>query len=133
MRQYTTYSPATRTTASALLGQAPDACVAAQLGMPTTTVRTWRIHQHIPPYRLCRSTARYFTLLRAHPEGLTARQIQDALGATRQAAFFMLHALARRGDIECVMVPNAVPLRKGGRAHTMCWRLLPETGEDTHD
>lgn len=123
----TSYTVATRTTARALLGQMPDACAAAQMGMPTATLRQWRIRAGIPPYRLCRSTVRYITLLRSSPEGLSARQIQDALGVTRQAVFLMLHALARREMVECVTVPS--PWHYGGRTHALLWRFSQKDGQ----
>ena len=118
------------TTARALLGTATDASVAAQMAIPTSTLFHWRRKARIAPHRLHSSTARYLTLLRQHPEGLTARHVYTAFGITRQAAFLMLHALARREIVECVMLPN--PRRYGGRAHSLCWRLLPEKGASPH-
>ena len=100
------------------------------MAIPTSTLFYWRRKARIAPHRLHSSTARYLTLLRQHPEGLTARYIYTAFGITRQAAFLMLHALARREIVECVMLPN--PRRYGGPAHSLCWRLLPEKGASPH-
>ena len=116
------YPGAARTAALAILGTTNDAGVAEQTGIPASTLCHWRRKQHIPAYRLARTTARYLALLRTHPEGLTARQIQAALGSTRQAAFFMLHALCRRWLVErhaipCVGIP--------GRTHLLVWQLAP--------
>ena len=132
MRQHTSYPTAIRTTAVALLGTANDTCVGEQTGIPTSTLRQWRQKEHIPAYRLARTTARYLTLLRTHPEGLTARQIQDALGSTRQATFWMLHSLRRRGLITCQAVPCVeIP----ARTHLLVWQLAQSRTiheEDTH-
>ena len=120
MRQHNSYLGAARTAALALLGTVSDAGVADQVGIPASTLCHWRRDKHIPPYRLARSTARYLALLRTHPEGLTARQIQDALGATRQATFYMLHSLRRRGLITYQAVPCVgIP----ARTQLLVWRL----------
>ena len=128
--RYNSYTTATRTTAFAFLGTTPDACVATQMHIPVSTLTHWRLKAKIAPHRLHGSTARYRELLRSNPAGLTARQIQDTLGITRQGAFFMLHALARRNIVECVMLPH--PQRHSGRAHILRWHLIPEKGAEPH-
>mgnify|MGYP001617866187 CR=1 FL=1 len=118
--QHNSYPGTAHTAALALLGTANDAGVEEQTGIPASTLCRWRRQRHIPPYRLARTTARYLVLLRAHPEGLTARHIQEALGRTRQAAFFMLHALHRRGLITRQAVPCVgIP----ARTHLLVWGL----------
>ena len=121
--QHARYTTTTRTTAHALLGTTTDASVAEQMGIPVSTLSRWRLKAQITPYRLHSATARYLDLLRQHPEGLTARQVYQALDVTRQGAYLTLHVLARRGFIECVKLPN---LRcYGGRAYLLLWRLSP--------
>ena len=94
------------------------------MAIPTSTLFHWRRKARIAPHRLHSSTARYLTLLRQHPEGLTARQIATALHVTRQGAFQTLHALARREHIQCSMRSN--PRRYGGRDYSFLWRLPQE-------
>ena len=124
--RYNSYTTATRTAAGALLGTAPDACVAEQMGIPLSTLTHWRLQAKIAPYRLHGATARYLHLLRQHPEGLTARHVYTALGVTRQAAYLMLHVLTHRRSIECLTLPD--PRRYGGRAHILLWRLPTQKG-----
>ena len=125
--RYNSYTTATRTTALALLGTAPDACVAEQMGIPVSTIYYWRVQRHIPAYRLSHTTERYAALLRAHPAGLTARQIQDGLGVTRQAVYPILKSLEQRGVITHRTVFSHQ--RYGGRAYTLLWQIAQE---DTH-
>ena len=114
-----------------LLGTMTDACLATQYAIAPSTVQHWRIQAKIAPYRHHGNTRRnYRAVLQHHPEGLTAQQVATTLGRTRQAAFLMLHALARREVVEYVMRPNS--LRYGGRAHLMVWRLAASSKENTH-
>ena len=124
--RHNSYTTAARTTAFAFLGTTPDACVATQMHIPVSTLTRWRLKAKIAPYRLHRRTERYFDLLRQYPEGLMAQQIATAIGVTRQAAFLMLHILARRGAVKCVTIPNS--RRYGGRAHRLLWRLPTQKG-----
>ena len=130
MRHHTSYPATTRTTASALLGTATDASVSAQIHIPVSTLWHWRLKARIAPHRLHSSTTRYLDLLRQHPEGLTARHVYTALDVTRQGAYLMLHILARRGEIECLTLPN--PHHYGGRAHILLWRLPIQKGASPH-
>ena len=114
-----------------LLGTMTDACLATQYAIAPSTVQHWRIQAKIAPYRLHSAIGqRYRALFRQHPEGLTAQQVTAALGITRQGVSLMLHALARRGVIECVARPN--PRRYGGRETLLAWHLTASSKENTH-
>ena len=121
------HKPIIRATIRPLLGTMADADVAAQCDISQSTIQHWRTQAQIAPYRLHSAVRRrYLNFLRQYPEGLMAQQIATAIGVTRQAAFLMLHILARRGAVKCVTIPNS--RRYGGRAHILLWRLPTQKG-----
>ena len=125
------HKPIIRATIRPLLGTMADADVAAQCDISQSTIQHWRTQAQIAPYRLHSAIGqRYRALFRQHPEGLTAQQVTAALGITRQGVSLMLHALARRGVIECVARPN--PRRYGGRETLLAWHLTASSKENTH-
>lgn len=83
-----------------LLASATLSANAVRFGVSIATMRCWRLHLGLPPYRHRGAAYReVLALLRAHPLGLSGALIAQQRGVSKQTTQELLSTLRARGEV----------------------------------